>query len=365
VTAPALIEGRFRVVEILAGSASHGVMRAVDADGRRCVVSVAYHRAGVLPALLRDERFAAPWIARVLFSREVPGDRVVLVEEEPPGVPSVWAPPLAPSAIRDAALAIARLLATSPGLTGLLPDFVYIHNGRLSGIAPRSVPLWEARAGANAGMVLPFRVDYFSREQIVGRPQLTRAHDVYVLANLIAFWGSGAPPLFWRPDDQRTDIMIRILQGAPRLADDGPFAEVIAACLAARPLDEIVGRLAALRLDEADAAHAARARMIAEIVARPDDDGPRLVYADCLLERGDPRGEFIQVQCQQAARPSEALAARAAALIAAHGQRWGAHLLPEARSWTFARGFVDRVPHLDPQRRAALLAHGPLPEVAA
>src|SRR2546422_761256 len=33
------------------------------------------------------------------------------------------------------------------------------------------------------------------------------------------------------------------------------------------------------------------------ICAHPDDDGPRLVYADWLDERGDPRGEFIRVQC--------------------------------------------------------------------
>ena len=28
----------------------------------------------------------------------------------------------------------------------------------------------------------------------------------------------------------------------------------------------------------------------------PDDDAPRLIYADWLDERGDPRGEFIRVQ---------------------------------------------------------------------
>ena len=33
------------------------------------------------------------------------------------------------------------------------------------------------------------------------------------------------------------------------------------------------------------------------IAAFPDDDGPRLVYADWLDERGDPRAEFIRLQC--------------------------------------------------------------------
>jgi uncharacterized protein (TIGR02996 family) len=37
-----------------------------------------------------------------------------------------------------------------------------------------------------------------------------------------------------------------------------------------------------------------------EIIASPDDDTPRLIYADWLDERGDPRGEFIRVQCELA-----------------------------------------------------------------
>jgi uncharacterized protein (TIGR02996 family) len=32
----------------------------------------------------------------------------------------------------------------------------------------------------------------------------------------------------------------------------------------------------------------------------PDNDAPRLVYADWLDEQGDPRGEFIRVQCELA-----------------------------------------------------------------
>jgi uncharacterized protein (TIGR02996 family) len=35
---------------------------------------------------------------------------------------------------------------------------------------------------------------------------------------------------------------------------------------------------------------------IRAIVARPDDDTVRLVYADWLEERGDPRGEFLRLE---------------------------------------------------------------------
>jgi uncharacterized protein (TIGR02996 family) len=36
------------------------------------------------------------------------------------------------------------------------------------------------------------------------------------------------------------------------------------------------------------------------ILEDPLDDGPRLVWADALDERGDPRGEFVRVQCELA-----------------------------------------------------------------
>jgi len=39
---------------------------------------------------------------------------------------------------------------------------------------------------------------------------------------------------------------------------------------------------------------------ITEILANPDDDMPRLIFADWLEERGDPRSEFIRVQCELA-----------------------------------------------------------------
>ncbi|MFT3712350.1 MAG: TIGR02996 domain-containing protein [Archangium sp.] len=40
--------------------------------------------------------------------------------------------------------------------------------------------------------------------------------------------------------------------------------------------------------------------LLKAITAAPDDDGPRLVYADWLEERGDARGEFIRLQVQLA-----------------------------------------------------------------
>lgn len=46
-------------------------------------------------------------------------------------------------------------------------------------------------------------------------------------------------------------------------------------------------------------AHFAVSGELTAIFEKPGDDGPRLVYADTLLEHGDPRGLFIIEQCQR------------------------------------------------------------------
>lgn len=38
--------------------------------------------------------------------------------------------------------------------------------------------------------------------------------------------------------------------------------------------------------------------LLAAVYAQPDDDRPRLVYADYLMERNDPRGRLIALQCR-------------------------------------------------------------------
>src|SRR5712664_4048321 len=39
------------------------------------------------------------------------------------------------------------------------------------------------------------------------------------------------------------------------------------------------------------------------IIDNPEDDTPRLRFADWLAERADPRGEFIRTQCRLARLP--------------------------------------------------------------
>jgi uncharacterized protein (TIGR02996 family) len=82
------------------------------------------------------------------------------------------------------------------------------------------------------------------------------------------------------------------------------------------------------------------ADLLAQVYASPDDDAPRLVYADCLLDKGDPRGEFIQLQLR-GGDP-----ARAAALVAKHGEHWAgplfaAFLVKYQYPLAWRRGFLD------------------------
>jgi uncharacterized protein (TIGR02996 family) len=84
------------------------------------------------------------------------------------------------------------------------------------------------------------------------------------------------------------------------------------------------------------------------IIENPQDDTPRLIYADWLEEHGDPgRAEFIRVQCElartdEADERSTLLRERAWELLRQHGRGWREELQAWAQGaspW-FRRGFV-------------------------
>ncbi|MFT3698804.1 MAG: TIGR02996 domain-containing protein [Kofleriaceae bacterium] len=72
-------------------------------------------------------------------------------------------------------------------------------------------------------------------------------------------------------------------------------------------------------------------RFLEAIVAAPDDDAPRLVFADYLTEQGDPRGELIALQCQLAAAPDDdrrrTLLVAANKLVKANRDAWTAPVI--------------------------------------
>src|SRR3569833_528212 len=91
------------------------------------------------------------------------------------------------------------------------------------------------------------------------------------------------------------------------------------------------------------------AELIVDCAAAPDDDRPRLVYADFLQQRGDPRGDFIALQCAyEVARAADddslsvKLAKRWRKLLDEHEVQWvtGARSVLR-RSMKFRRGFIE------------------------
>lgn len=96
--------------------------------------------------------------------------------------------------------------------------------------------------------------------------------------------------------------------------------------------------------------------LLRQIGANRDDDAPRAVYADMLQQRGDPRGEFIQLQLLAAQRkltPDERK--RHNALLKEHKQRWLGPFAGTSGDQIFERGFLvelsvnwERLDRIDP-----------------
>lgn len=361
-----LIDGRFRIDATILGSPTDGLLHATDDAGCGYLVTVLPHYPPRLDEVLRSGRFDGPGVAPVAFAKADVDGLDIVVEHEPAGRSSRLASPLPPSAARSAALELVRRV--NAGLSighGLPPELVYLDGGKLAGVAPR---LFALRACVS--QTLTWGYSWFSpyapptRER---RP--TRHDDAYAIGMVLRYWLTGAPPLanvYEHERESPMQFLVDLAQGTLLFRYDGPLHEVIDG-LVAGDLSRATKLLIAAKVDRA--AEAMRARLVAEVVAHPEDDGPRLVLADWLLEQGDPRGELIQVQCRHASAPAGALAARANQLIAEHGVRWSSHLLPDAGRPVFERGFVARVecdaPEAFRQRAEALRAHGPLPAIAS
>jgi uncharacterized protein (TIGR02996 family) len=94
--------------------------------------------------------------------------------------------------------------------------------------------------------------------------------------------------------------------------------------------------------------------LLARIVEAPDDDQPRMVYADWLQQQGDPLGELIAVQLEiaRAESPPKSLRDREDNLLGNYRARWLPGIV--GLDVTFVRGFVDTVKVELPFERAML-----------
>jgi uncharacterized protein (TIGR02996 family) len=107
-----------------------------------------------------------------------------------------------------------------------------------------------------------------------------------------------------------------------------------------------------------------QAAFLKAILEAPDDDGPRLVYADWLDEHGDPnRATFIRIQCKLHRKGKGWVDARdpdygpMLELERAHGETWLGAMpsLSGIRCWGFWRGF----PSIQASTWADLRKHAP------
>jgi uncharacterized protein (TIGR02996 family) len=104
-----------------------------------------------------------------------------------------------------------------------------------------------------------------------------------------------------------------------------------------------------------------REALLASVCQHPDEDTPRLVFADWLQEHGDEtRAEFVRVQCEIARLPDgkkmQTRQVREKELLDAHRDEWSAPLKPSfayyyggiyahhyAPPVVFRRGFVETI----------------------
>jgi uncharacterized protein (TIGR02996 family) len=100
--------------------------------------------------------------------------------------------------------------------------------------------------------------------------------------------------------------------------------------------------------------------LLKAVIQNPDDDAPRLAYADWCDRRGDPRGRFIRVQLELAKigknfdHPNwNSLRSENLNLLSLHRREWMPENHPYISSADFNRGFVADVT----MRAEMFLAH--------
>jgi uncharacterized protein (TIGR02996 family) len=90
------------------------------------------------------------------------------------------------------------------------------------------------------------------------------------------------------------------------------------------------------------------AAFLERICADPEADGPRLIFADWLDERGDPRGEFIRLQIALSRLAADdpdrdRILAREGNLLSRHFAAWAEPFKGLGAGLEFRRGFVETV----------------------
>ncbi len=166
-----------------------------------------------------------------------------------------------------------------------------------------ALPQLLLNLGVGGSDVIPARV-----EALAARPLDPRLSGriVELLSMRPTYDGLGWwPPVIdalLKARDARTFVSLREIEGYEE--DLGPRTDKLYQ-MAHEPAPKLAGadRAVVVRIESELARLEGPLRtehaLIDEITAHPDDDGPYLVYADWLIERGRPLGEYISLACQQ------------------------------------------------------------------
>lgn len=252
------------------------------------------------------------------------------------------------------------------------PELAELLDATLTSAPPNELPRkqaeWLARAAAVSDDPRELRAlleSMVSRRLVEGRervlalrrllPDPRVAHALFAVVEAVPFTSDSSLPFFRAVFDVLGEAGDpRVLGWLPRARENlsvregfrAPFLHLLDALEArmkslfpegAPSLD--AESLAALPAKPAALAPPPRdeATLFAAVYADPDDDAPRLVLADLLQERGDPRGELIALQCRGGQER------RVAALLKKHGKEWLGELAPYLGSgFVFRRGFLSR-----------------------
>lgn len=186
-----------------------------------------------------------------------------------------------------------------------------------------------------------------------------------IVLGLACCWGRPSPGRVWSELKPWYADVARNFEKLAVWLDAKKAIDRVAIALSDQPLQPAIAAIAANAASKA----AAGADLLARVLAQPRDENARLVYADWLIERGDPRGELIMVQVAllhaQGAEKTK-LQEREKQLLKKHRASITRHAAQVALEMELRAGFVYRIRttgQLFAAKGASLFEHEPLEEL--
>ena len=214
----------WRVTDWLRGEVRYGQGRCAGPRGRRAIATFPLPPVRPIDDVGRELAPTPPGVAPIAGMAQLPSGVVVLLEEEPAGLP--LSTPGAPPSPAEALSLFAQLLTIVDGagdaahvLRGLRPELVYWTRSSeglvVSGVVPRCEPLAsQARSQMGPGIVYPFETLYTAPEVVRGLPA-TAASAVYSACAILLFLLERRAP--WQADSPFEQLG-QMMQGPPPIS---------------------------------------------------------------------------------------------------------------------------------------------------